>query len=163
MSAAATEPITLRDYRAGDFDGLLALDKICFPADVACLNADLKEAIESARALCLVAENAEGSVAGFVLVTNKQGQLGHVITLDVAPEVRRRGIGERLMRAAETRLGEQGIARVRLEVGSSNNAAQRLYEKLGYKQTGFIQHYYGDGGDAWVMGKRCASAAAGKQ
>jgi ribosomal-protein-alanine N-acetyltransferase len=160
MSAAATEPITLRDYRAGDFDGLLALDKICFPADVACLNADLREAIESARALCLVAENAEGSVAGFVLVTTRQERTGHVITLDVAPQFRRRGIGVRLMRAAETRLGEQGVARLRLEAGTSNRSAQLLYEKLGYKQTGFIQRYYGDGSDAWVMEKHCTSETA---
>ena len=157
MSAAATERFTLRDYRSEDFDALLTLDQVCFPAEVACLNADLKVAIESEQALCLVAERAEGGIAGFVLAKARQQHLGHVITLDVAPEVRRAGVGERLMRAAERRLGERGIRRLRLEVGASNVAAQRLYEKLGYEQTGFIQHYYGDGGDAWILEKRCGA------
>jgi ribosomal-protein-alanine N-acetyltransferase len=163
MSAAATDCFTVRDYQTGDFDALLALDKICFPAEVACLNADLRQTIESEWAVCLVAERTAGEIAGFVLVTNKQGRFGHVITLDVAPEVRRGGLGERLMRAAEARLGEQGLARLRLEVGTSNRAAQLLYEKLGYKQSGFIQRYYGDGSDAWVMEKRCDAATAGIQ
>jgi ribosomal protein S18 acetylase RimI-like enzyme len=64
------------------------------------------------------------------------------------------------MRTAERRLGEQGVARLRLEAGTSNRAAQLLYEKLGYKQTGFIQRYYGDGSDAWVMEKHCTSETA---
>lgn len=157
MSAAATERFTLRDYRPEDFDALLALDQTCFPAEVACLNADLKAAIESQKALCLVAVRAESGIAGFVLASTREKAIGHVITLDVASELRRAGIGERLMREAETRLCEQGVRRLRLEVGSSNIAAQRLYEKLGFTQTGFIQHYYGDGGDAWVMEKRCGA------
>ena len=157
MSAAATERFTLRDYRPEDFDALLALDQICFPAEVACLNADLKTAVENRQALCLIAESANGEIAGFVLASTRQKRIGHVITLDVAPAFRRNGIGKRLMREAERQLGEKGIRRLRLEVGASNLAAQRLYEKLGYKQTGFIQHYYGDGGDAWVMEKRCGA------
>lgn len=157
MRAATTERLTLRDYRPEDFEALLTLDQVCFPAEVACLNADMKAAVESEQALCLVAERVAVGIAGFVLASTRQQQVGHVVTLDVAPQVRRAGIGERLMREAERRLGERGIWRLRLEVGASNVAAQRLYEKLGYKQTGFIQHYYGDGGDAWVMEKCCGA------
>lgn len=157
MIATATERFTLRDYRPEDFDRLLTLDQICFPAEVACLNADLKTAVENEQALCLVAERADGGIAGFMVASTRQKGTGHVITLDVAPEARRAGIGECLMREAERRLIDQGVKRIRLEVGESNIAAQRLYEKLGYKQTGFIQHYYGDGGDAWVMEKHCGA------
>lgn len=163
MSAATAVGYTLRDYRPGDFEALLALDRVCFPAEAACLNTDLQEGMESAQAVCLVAENAERGIAGFVLATIRQGRLGHVITLDVAPAFRRRGIGERLLRAAEERLDNRGITRLRLEVGSFNRAAQLLYQKLGYRQTGYIQHYYGNGGDAWVMEKRLAPEAAGKE
>jgi len=153
MSATAIERITLRDYRPGDFDGLLALDQVCFPAEVACLNADLKAALGNAQAISLIAECEGRGIAGFVVASVKTGAGGHVITLDVEPRFRRIHVGERLMLAVEKRLEGLGVKRIRLEVGSSNTAAQLLYEKLGFRQTGFIQHYYGDGGDAWVMEK----------
>lgn len=52
----------------------------------------------------------------------------------VLPEHRGRGIGTRLVQAAEDRAQEQGV--IGLRVGIDNEGARRLYEKLGYEATG---------------------------
>ena len=50
----------------------------------------------------------------------------------VLPELRGRGIGTALAEAAETLVRARGYESVSLSVGSTNLAAQRLYERLGY-------------------------------
>jgi GNAT superfamily N-acetyltransferase len=50
---------------------------------------------------------------------------------------RRRGVASALTGAAEERAASRGYSRLALEVSeSSNPAARRLYEKLGYRPTG---------------------------
>jgi len=73
-----------------------------------------------------------------------------VVTLAVDPGWRRRGIGERLMRACEARFD---LPRFRLQVRKSNSSAIRLYRSLGYVITSALPGYYGDGEDAYVMEK----------
>jgi len=52
--------------------------------------------------------------------------------LGVVPRMRNRGVGAKLMEAAETYAEEEGAEEVLLEVIDGNLAAERLYERLGY-------------------------------
>ncbi|MBN1677367.1 MAG: GNAT family N-acetyltransferase [Candidatus Thermoplasmatota archaeon] len=52
--------------------------------------------------------------------------------LGVLPSHRRRGIGTRLMLAAEEKCRSKGVREVTLEVIEGNDLAKRFYEKLGY-------------------------------
>ena len=61
-----------------------------------------------------------------------RGWLGH---LYVAPEFRRRGAAEALIRAAADWTRSQGVGALDLNVLASNDAARRLYEKLGMAAT----------------------------
>lgn len=54
----------------------------------------------------------------------------------VAPDHRRRGIGERLVRAMLARLRDSGVPRAWLWVLDGNDPARRLYERLGFVSTG---------------------------
>lgn len=54
--------------------------------------------------------------------------------LTVLNEMRHRGVGAMLVRAAEDRLREQGYEWVALGVEPRNDKAVRLYEKLGYRK-----------------------------
>ena len=51
----------------------------------------------------------------------------------VIPHLQSRGVGTRLMAAAENRLRAAGIRTAELAVGRGNPAALRLYERLGYR------------------------------
>ncbi len=84
-------------------------------------------------------------------------RVGHFITIDVAPEHRRAGLGRLLMQTAEQHLASGGCTSVMLEVGMSNLSAQAFYHRMGYHSTGRIPGYYADGTEALVMRRALSS------
>ncbi len=81
-------------------------------------------------------------------------KLGHIVSIAVLPQFRRRGIATKLMEEALKRLKEiYGVKEVYLEVRVSNLPAIKLYEKLGFVKVRRIKYYYLDGEDAWLMAK----------
>ncbi|MEM7668115.1 MAG: GNAT family N-acetyltransferase [Pseudomonadota bacterium] len=54
-----------------------------------------------------------------------------VHALEVCPEYRKQGVGERLMRGAASWAAAQGAGTLALAVTEANRPARRLYEKLG--------------------------------
>jgi len=58
----------------------------------------------------------------------------------VVPECRNRGIGTALLEAAERAAAEHGDTAVTLAVSTGNSGARRLYERLGYVDTGVPVH-----------------------
>jgi GNAT superfamily N-acetyltransferase len=58
----------------------------------------------------------------------------------VVPEWRNRGIGTALLEAAERAAAANGAAAVTLAVSTGNSGARRLYERLGYVDTGVPMH-----------------------
>ena len=78
------------------------------------------------------------------------GDEAHVTNLLVAPEVRRHGIGLRLMLGLiEAAIGV-GALHLTLEVRSKNEAARGLYAQLGLAPVGVRKGYYGDD-DALIL------------
>lgn len=151
-TASPPEAFLLRDYSPRDLGQLCALDRQCFPEKIAYPPETMRETIEEKAAFSIVAEDESGRIAAFVVAGRTSPQIGHIATIDVAPGVRRRGLGTRLMQAAETRLVGLGVRKIRLETATAN-LARRLFAKLGYQRVGKIERYYPDGSDAWVMEK----------
>ena len=60
----------------------------------------------------------------------------------VAPECRREGIAEKMLRRAVKLSKERGVMKILLEVRQSNHAAICLYRKLGFAQIGVRRGYY---------------------
>jgi ribosomal protein S18 acetylase RimI-like enzyme len=54
----------------------------------------------------------------------------------VPTELRGRGIGTELTRAAERLAATSGHGRISISVGIANDGARRLYERLGYEDAG---------------------------
>lgn len=76
----------------------------------------------------------------------------HILNLGVLPEFRRRGYARKLITQAIERARCDGVERVTLEVRRSNNAARRLYERLGFQEIALRSGYYSDNGeDAFVL------------
>ncbi len=79
---------------------------------------------------------------------------GHVVSIAVLPEFRRRGIASALMlKAMEVMKEKYGAGEVYLEVRVSNEPAIRLYEKLDFKKVKVLKRYYLDGEDAYLMAR----------
>lgn len=65
-----------------------------------------------------------------------------LLTLGVVPELRRRGIASRLVAATCAATGAAGALRLVLEVAEHNDAARRLYARLGFAELGYRRGYY---------------------
>ena len=109
----------------------------------------------------IVAEH-EGRIVGYIMCRVERGfsklgglrfrRLGHVISIAVLPEHRRKGLGRALMLEAMRALkNDYGCDEIYLEVRVSNYPAINLYKSLGLKIVDTIKHYYLDGEDAYVM------------
>ncbi len=95
----------------------------------------------------------EGERAGFVLLTEK-GLAGspYVASVAVAEAFRGIGIGTKLLRFAEDRFPEAG--NIFLCVSDFNREARKLYERLGYVETGVLKDYVMEGHDEIIMRKK---------
>jgi ribosomal-protein-alanine N-acetyltransferase len=144
------KPPTIRSFRAKDLETLCRIDRICFPEDIAFSRTELAFYLKDTKSIARVANEA-GRILGFVLAHIESPSHAHVLTLDVIPEERRRGIGTLLMDALHLRLKMKGIGAAFLEVEASNVPAQRLYEKLQYRYFGSMRGYYHGRDDAYRM------------
>lgn len=88
----------------------------------------------------LVAMDGE-LLAGYI---GSQAVLGEadMMNLAVAPEYRRRGVGEALTAALVKALQARQVTALTLEVRVSNAPAIALYEKMGFAQVGRRPRYY---------------------
>ena len=96
-------------------------------------------------------EASREPIVGFVGVWLTLDE-AHIVTIAVRESHRGRGIGELLLIAAIAlaTLNDQDV--VTLEVRASNQAAQALYEKYGFKKVGVRHRYYSDNHeDAVIM------------
>lgn len=95
----------------------------------------------------------QNEMVGFIFVMMDNNGAGHITTIGVAPEHRRRGLAERLLVHAEEALRNRQIYTVMLEVRVSNIAAQSLYRSFGYSVVQRIGKYYNNGEDCFLMMK----------
>ena len=81
------------------------------------------------------------SLVGFVLVRDLGGEC-EILSIGVAPESRRRGIGRVLLDAVFVEAGRRGSDSVVLEVACDNDPARRLYATFGFVAVGRRPRYY---------------------
>jgi ribosomal-protein-alanine N-acetyltransferase len=74
-----------------------------------------------------------------------------IYNIAVAPEFRREGIGEALLRHMIEKAEDDGCTLVTLEVRGGNEAAMALYHKLGFREVGRRKGYYAKGGEDAVL------------
>jgi ribosomal-protein-alanine N-acetyltransferase len=156
------KPIRIRPAAREDLDALFALDQRCFRPGIAYSKPELHYFLFHLRSVSVVAEDGE-TIAGFAIVEfqlERGRRIGHIITIDVAPEQRRRGVGRLLMDALLGLCREAKADSLRLEVAVDNEAALAFYTGLGFTQTGRIPSFYMKKLDALTMQLPCAPGAA---
>ena len=159
---------TVRDYRPDDFNTLWAIDQSCFDPEIAYSRYELQVYLRRPGAFTLVADSDGGSenrrpaeddpssqsaILAFVVAESNRRGMGHIITIDVRPAIRRHHIGSALLNAAEDRLRAAKCRAVRLETAVDNASAISFYKRHGYDVIKVIPHYYSNGVDALLLEK----------
>ncbi|MCL6578751.1 MAG: ribosomal protein S18-alanine N-acetyltransferase [Candidatus Bathyarchaeota archaeon] len=110
----------------------------------------------------IVAED-NGEVVGYIMCRMELGlsnfgfkglvKKGHIVSVAVLPQYRRKGIGEALVSKAMEGMRLYNAKQCFLEVRVTNTQAISLYKKLGFQVTRTIHGYYADGEDAYLMSR----------
>jgi len=88
----------------------------------------------------------------FFLPKKEIVQKGHVFSVGVLHEYRRKGIASALLALAyDAMIRKREVKEIFLEVRVSNAPAIKLYEKFGMEIVSSIPFYYADGETAYVM------------
>jgi len=111
----------------------------------------------------IVAEQ-DGEIVGYIMNRVEVGlsnlglsglvRKGHVVSIAVMPQSRRKGVAQALITAAIEGLHFYKAKQLYLEVRVTNEAGINLYKKLGFEISRTINGYYSDGEDAYVMTKK---------
>lgn len=140
----------VRTATLADAPDLAALHALAFARPWAA--AEFESLLTSTGAFAILAGEAEP--AGLILCRVIAGE-AEVLTVAVAPAVRRSGVAKALMAAAIGMARTDGAREMLLEVGIDNAPAIGLYSGLGFTRAGLRKGYYGRGAedrtDAVVM------------
>jgi ribosomal-protein-alanine N-acetyltransferase len=79
---------------------------------------------------------------------------GHVVSIAVLPQARRKGVAQALINTALDGMRFYKAKQCYLEVRVTNDAGVALYKKLGFDVGRTVHGYYSDGEDAYVMSKK---------
>jgi len=145
----------IRNAVLDDLDQLEALENICFTTD-RLSRRQLRYLLTKGKASLLVMEDAASPrLIGYVAVLiSKATSMARLYSIAVHPEMQGKGIGNRLMQAAEDAAWEHQRAYMRAEVRKDNKASLAMFERLGYRRIGEWHDYYEDHMDAWRLEKR---------
>ena len=142
-----------------DFVGALAAEAFSeYDGDGARAGSNVTAMVKAARMHTLVAERSSRPV-GFVSF-DVTGERAHIGAIAVVRGERGRGIGVKLLRAAEKLAQSLGANVVALETGEANLAALDMFTRAGYRIEDRVARYYRTGYDALRLRRTLTSNRA---
>jgi ribosomal protein S18 acetylase RimI-like enzyme len=128
-----------------DLEELLALEQACFQGD-RISRRQFRYLLTRGNARTLVATDPHiPQLLGYVMVLFSRGtSLARLYSIAVSASARGRGVGRRLVEAAEAAARDKASADLRLEVRRDNTASLALFRQMGYREFGTIEDYYED-------------------
>lgn len=133
--AVAAFELLIRPAAAADEAAVVALWKAC--GLVVSYNdpgADFRFARAGQASDVLVGVDGDGRPVGSVMVGH-DGHRGWLYYVTADPEMRARGIGRRMVEAAEAWLRERGVRKAQLLVRRTNAGVTAFYERLGFEHS----------------------------
>ncbi len=141
--------LLIREGCREDLPAVVAIERASFPTPWS--ERAFRNLFARPDAVLLVSELG-GRLVGYAAVWFS-GDRGELADLAVAPSVRRRGIGRRLLGAVVGVAAGRGAVGLYLQVRVSNVAARRLYSAAGFRVVGRRRAYYrAPREDALVLG-----------
>ena len=143
----------IRSLTEKQLEETLKLNLRCFKAGENYTKYTFSYLLNEPNCLSYRAITSGEQMVGFIFVMTDEGGAGHITTIGVAPEHRRRGLANKLLRHAEESLRRRGVRILMLEVRVSNIAAQNLYRQFNYAIGQRLPRYYNNGEDGFLMVK----------
>jgi ribosomal-protein-alanine N-acetyltransferase len=151
----------LRKFVPDDLQSVMQINRVCLPENYTdFFFVDLHERFPETF---IVAEE-NGKVVGYIMCRVEVGlsnfglggllKKGHVVSVAVLPQSRRKGVAQALINQAVEGMRYYKAKLCYLEVRVTNTAGIALYKKLGFEVTRTVHGYYSDGEDAYVMSKK---------
>jgi len=155
------ETFKLRKFAPDDLQSVMQINRVCLPENYT--EYFFMDLYERFSETFIVAEE-NGKIAGYImcrievgLSNNVLGGLirkGHVVSIAVLPEYRRRGVAQALVNSAMEGMGYYKAKLCYLEVRVTNAVGIALYKKLGFEASKTREGYYSDGESAYMMTKK---------
>jgi ribosomal-protein-alanine N-acetyltransferase len=148
----------LRKFTQNDLRSVVHINSVCLPENYT--DYFFIDLYQKFPETFIVAEE-NGEVAGYIMCRVELGlsnfgfsgviKKGHIVSVAVLPQYRRKGIGQALITEAMEGMRLYSAKQCFLEVRVTNTPAIDLYKKLGFQVTRTIHNYYADGEDSYVM------------
>ena len=151
----------LRKFVPDDLQSVIQINRVCLPENYTdYFFIDLHQRFPETF---IVAEE-NGTIAGYIMCRIEVGlsnfgltglvRKGHVVSIAVLPQGRRKGIATALIKTAIDGMRYYKAKQCFLEVRVTNGSGVSLYKKLGFEVSRTVNGYYSDGEDAYVMSKK---------
>jgi ribosomal-protein-alanine N-acetyltransferase len=155
------ETFKLRKFEPDDLQDVMQINRVCLPENYTDMFfMDLHERYPETF---IVAEE-DHSILGYIMSRIEVGlgnfglgglvRKGHVVSIAVLPQGRRKGVASALLKAVMEGMVHYKARQIFLEVRVTNDIGVNLYKKAGLEVTKTIPGYYSDGEDAYVMSKK---------
>jgi ribosomal-protein-alanine acetyltransferase len=135
--------VTVQDASARNLERLYEIEKECF-VEEAFTKKQISQLLTDYNSVSLIGRE-DSEIVGFIvgmIYPDRKASSGHVVTIDVLPLHRRKGVGTMLLNEMESIFAQKGVQVSLLEVREDNVAALSLYRKLGYTEVGRLENYY---------------------
>jgi ribosomal-protein-alanine acetyltransferase len=137
--------VIIEDASIRYLDRLYKIEMECFEKE-AFTKQQIAYLLTDYNSIGLIAK-INGEIVGFVIgkvYVERNSLTGHILTIDVSPSHRRKGIAQGLLQEIERIFREKNAKTCYLEVREDNIAALNLYCKFGYEKIGRLKNYYKD-------------------
>jgi len=137
--------VTVEDASIRHLDRLCEIEMECFEEE-AFTKRQIVQLLTDYNSVGLVAREND-RILGFIIAmiyVDRNVLSGHILTIDVSPAHRQKGIGQMILQEIEKIFKTKGVKTSHLEVREDNVAAISLYTKLGYQKIGKLKNYYGN-------------------
>jgi ribosomal-protein-alanine N-acetyltransferase len=151
----------LRKFKPDDLQSVMNINRYCLPENY--MDFFFMDLHKRFPETFIVAEE-DGKIVGYIMCRIEVGlasyglggliRKGHVVSIAVLPQGRRKGVAYELMTRAIEGMRQYKAKLCYLEVRVTNDPGVSLYKKLGFEVTRPLHGYYSDGEDAYVMTKQ---------
>ncbi|MCJ7793942.1 GNAT family N-acetyltransferase [Candidatus Bathyarchaeota archaeon] len=151
----------LHKFVPDDLQSVMQINRVCLPENYT--DFFFMDLYQRFPEIFIVAEE-NGEITGYIMCRIEVGlsnygfggliRKGHVVSIAVLPQYRRKGIAQAVITRALEGMQYYKAKQCFLEVRVTNEAGILLYKKLCFEVTRTLNGYYSDGEDAYVMTKR---------
>jgi ribosomal-protein-alanine N-acetyltransferase len=151
----------LRKFIPDDLQQVMQINRLCLPENY--MDFFFMDLYQRFPETFIVAEES-GKIVGYIMCRIEVGlasfglggliRKGHVVSIAVLPQGRRKGVAQELMTKAMKGMCHYKAKLAYLEVRVTNDPGVALYRKLGFEVSRTLHGYYSDGEDAFVMTRK---------